>query len=328
MDKTKVKKILVIGLSNIGDAILTTPVIEVLRENFPQAQLDLLSSQRASVVFKSDIRIDKKIIYDKSISWIEKLKLINRLKQDRYDLAVDLRQTAFNIFLGARYHTSIFARAPKSLMHMKDRHLWKLKSLGLDISNVMSPSVMFGKDERNYINNLFNSWQIKEEDIVIALSPGARNMTKRWEKEGYRQLVEQLIKNYNTKIIMLGDDEDRVLAQEIARPFKTLGVFQAAGVTTISQLAHLLTRCRLLVSNDSAVMHLGWAVNTPVVAIFGPTSHEKYAPQGAHDIVVRKELDCSPCEESLCPEGQRQCMKSISAEEVFLACRKILNGKR
>ncbi|MBL7091797.1 MAG: glycosyltransferase family 9 protein [Candidatus Omnitrophica bacterium] len=327
MDKTKVKKILVIGLSNIGDAVLTTPVIQALRENFPRAHLAVLAGPRAFSVFKSDPRIDAKIVYDKSICWKNKLSLLNRLRQDRYDLVVDLRSSAFSIILGAKYHTSVFARPPKPLIHMKDRHLWKLKSLGLDIGHTAGPSVMFSGEERNYVNRLFDKWQIKDGQLIVAIAPGARNMTKRWEKEGYRQLAGRLTKEYNAKIIMVGDRQDALLAQEIISRIEPAPL-NAAGKTSIGELAFLLTKCRLLVSCDSAPMHLGWAVNTPVVAIFGPTSHKKYAPAGPDDIVLRRDLTCSPCEQSLCPKGTRQCMKLIGAEEVFQACKKILDERK
>jgi len=344
MDKAKVKRILVITLSNIGDAVLTTPVIQALRENFPQAHLAVLVGPRAFSVFKNDGRIDKKIIYDKGICWRNKLALVNRLRQDRYDLVVDLRQTGFSMFLGARYRSSIFARPPRSLTHMKDRHLWKLSSLGLAIDHAEGPGVEFTENDQVYVNQLFNKWQIKNGQTVVAVAPGARNMTKRWERQGYIQLIKRLIKEYKARIILVGDEQDSLLLDEIIAginpppsPFaKASGdnppkpwrrrAFDACGKTTIGQLAYLLTKCRLLVSGDSAPMHLGWAVNIPVVAIFGPTSDKKYAPQGPQDAVVRKDLPCSPCEQSLCPRGTRECMKLISADEVFAACKKILGG--
>jgi len=327
IDKDKVKRILVITLSNIGDAVLTTPVIQILRRDFPQGHLAVLVGPRAFSVFKNDRRINKKIIYDKSISWKNKLGLVNRLREDRYDLVVDLRQTLFGIFLGARYHTSVFARAPGALTHMKDRHLWKLKSLGLDINDAAGPSVMFSEDDQDNIQQLFKKWQIKERQIVVGIAPGARNMTKRWEKEGYRQLIKRLIKEYKAKVIVAGDDQDEPWVKEIITQIKP-APFNVCGKINIGELTFLLTKCRLLVTNDSAPMHLAWAMNTPVVAIFGPTNHKKYAPAGVHDIVIRKDLACSPCEQSLCPKGTRECMKSINADEVFAACKRILDEKR
>jgi ADP-heptose:LPS heptosyltransferase len=323
IDKTKVKRILVISLSNIGDVILTTPVIQVLRNNFPQAHLAVLVSPRAFDVFKSDKRIDRKIIYDKAIKWKNKIALLNRLRLDKYDLVVDLRQTAFSLFLGARYRTSIWKKAPKSLVHMKDRHLWKLESLGLEVGDIEGPSIIFSENDEEYIEQMFAKWQIKNRQTVIAIAPGARSMTKRWEKEEYRQLIERLIEIHNIKIIMVGDEHDKVLAEEISFSIKPKPI-NACAQTSIGQLAFLLTKSKLLISNDSAPMHLAWAVHTPVIAIFGPTNHRKYAPAGPEDIVIRKDLTCAPCEKSLCPTKGRECMKLISADEVFLACKRIL----
>lgn len=323
IDKNKVKKILVINLSNIGDTVLTTPVIQVLRRDFPQALLAVLVGPRAFSVFKNDARIDKKIIYDKGISWKNKLRLVNRLRQDKYDMVVDLRHSAFSLFLGARYRTSVFAKAPKTLAHMKDRHLWKLKSFGLNIDDLTKPFVVFSEDDINYVNRMLNKWQIKSGQLVVAVAAGARNMTKRWEKEGYRKLVERLDHKYNVRIIMVGDKQDELLVEEIISQIKPRP-FNATGKTTIGQLASLLTKCKMLISNDSAPMHLAWALNTPVVAIFGPTDYKKYAPGGPDDIVIRKDLSCSPCEQSLCPKGTRECMKLIGMDEVFAACKKML----
>lgn len=324
LDKTKVKKILVISLSNVGDAILTTPVIEVLRRDFSQAHLSVLVGPRAFSVFKGDQRIDKKIIYDKNIRWKNKLRLVNRLRHDKYDLVVDLRQTGFSAFLGARYRSSIFHYLPRSLTHMRDKHLWKLKTLGFDVNEVKGPSVGFNEDDARQVTQLLNKWQIKEGQDIVAIAPGARNMTKRWEKEGYRQLAERLLKECKVKVIMVGDAQDKLLVSEVIAEIRPRP-WSACGKTTLGQLAYLLTKCRLLVSNDSAPMHLAWAVNTPVVAIFGPTDHKKYAPGGPHDVVIRRELKCSPCEKSLCPKGTRECMKLILPGEVLQACKKILN---
>ena len=327
IDKNRVNRILVINLSNIGDAVLTTPVIQTLKSNFPQAHLAVLVGPRAFSVFKNDRRIDKKIVYDKAISWKNKLGLIDRLRHDRYDLVVDLRQTAFTVFLGTRYHTSAFTRAPRSLTHMKDRHLWKVKSLGLVVDDEIGPSVEFSEDEKAKVIQMFNKWQINPGQPIIALAPGARNMTKRWGAKGYKQLIGRLVKEYNAKIIMVGDEQDELLVQEVIEEVKPAPV-NICGKTSIGTLACLLTKCNLLVSNDSAPMHLAWAVNTPVVAIFGPTDWRKYAPGGTDDAVVYKDLTCAPCEKSLCPKGTRECMKLISVDEVFAACKRILDGRK
>ena len=89
------------------------------------------------------------------------------------------------------------------------------------------------------------------------------------------------------------------------------------------QLAHLLKKAKLLVTNDSAPMHLAAAMDTRVLAIFGPTDPAKYGPQGANHRVIRKALDCSPCEVAQC-KFNHECMSSISVDEVFEAAKDML----
>jgi len=324
INKRKVKRILIIGLSNIGDAVLTSPVVEVLRDNFPKAHLALLVGPRAFSVFKNDRRIDNKIIYDKAIHWKNKLRLVNRLKHDRYDLVVDLRNAGFTIFLGARYHTSIFRKPPQALLHMKDRHLWKLKSLGLEVNEGIGPSVQVSEDDKQNVEKMFKRWQIKDGQAVIALACGSRSTTKRWIKSSFSQLIERLIKKYKAKIIMIGDDQDRLIAEEIIEHIRPR-LINACGKTSVGELTFLLSKCCLLITNDSAPMHLGWAQGIPVVSIFGPTDHKKYAPAGANNIAIYKDLACYPCQKSLCPSGTRECMKTITPDEVFAACEKLLD---
>ena len=100
-------------------------------------------------------------------------------------------------------------------------------------------------------------------------------------------------------------------------------VYNLAGRTSITQLAGLLKRARLLITNDSAPMHLGCAVGTRVLALFGPTDPCKYGPHGKGDRVVRKGLHCSPCELAQC-KFNHECMKSISADEVFGVAKEML----
>ncbi|MFH1245575.1 MAG: glycosyltransferase family 9 protein [Candidatus Omnitrophota bacterium] len=288
----------------------------------------MLVGPRAFGVLEQDSRIDKKIIYDKTIPWKEKAALWTILRAERYDLVIDLRQTMFGLFLGARYRSSIFTRTPKSVIHMKDRHLWKLNFLGLRIDG-NQPLIEFGLAEQQNVERLFSKWQIDKECLLIAISPGARNMTKRWGKEGFARVCRLIREEYKkAKIIMVGDQQDSVIAEEIIKTVD-LSIINACGQTTLSGLACLLSRCRLLIANDSAPMHLAWAVGTPVAAIFGPTDYRKYAPCGSYDRVIRKALDCSPCRKSLCPQQTRECMQLITAEEVFAVSKEILNnGKR
>ena len=119
IDKNKIKRILFISLSNVGDIILTTPVLKVLSENFPEARLDVMVGPRGGELFKNHPAIFKVIIYDKHVPVGNKQRLIRKLRKVKYDLIVDMRNSLFPILLGARYRTSPIHNAPTSIKHKK-----------------------------------------------------------------------------------------------------------------------------------------------------------------------------------------------------------------
>ncbi len=121
-----VSKILFITLSNIGDVILTLPVLDTLRANFTQGKITVMVGPRPAEIFKDNPNINKLIVYDKHSRIREKIKLFKQLQKENFDMVVDLRNSLFGAFLKAKYRTSPLLVIPKSIRHMKDRHLFRL----------------------------------------------------------------------------------------------------------------------------------------------------------------------------------------------------------
>ena len=156
IEKNDIKRILLITLSNIGDIILTTPAVSVLEKEFPGARLDVMVGPQGENIFKTHPRVFKVIIYDKHIPVKQKRRLIAKLRNMKYDLIVDLRNTLFPFLVGAKYRTSPIQKPPEGgLLHKRDLHLWKLKQLGINTDGSYF-SISVGKDDENYINNLIN----------------------------------------------------------------------------------------------------------------------------------------------------------------------------
>ncbi len=117
-------KILFVTLSNIGDCILTLPVLDLLREKFPQAKVTCLVPPRPKEIFINNSLIEKVIIFDKHSKLINKIKLFFSLGKEKFDLVVDLRNSFFGAFLPAKKRSSPFRIIPSKIKHMKDRHLF------------------------------------------------------------------------------------------------------------------------------------------------------------------------------------------------------------
>jgi heptosyltransferase-2 len=315
-----INKILFITLSNIGDCILTLPVLDSLRQNFSQARITVMVGPRPKEIFQNSPYIDRLIIYYKHSRLRQKIKLFNELKREKFDMIVDLRNSFFGVFLPAGYRTSPFLFIPKNIKHMEDRHLYKIRNLRLAgrqaNSKSQTKSIYISRQDEEYIDGLLKENAVTEKDGIIIISAGARSHIKRWAKEKFVDLIQNLVKEFKIKVILVGDKEDipinKYITESLAFP-----VVDLSAKTTIAQLACLLKKAKLLITNDSATLHLASYLNVPIVAIFGPTDDKKYAPWSDKSTVVKKEIFCRPCEKAQCRFGTLECMKLIKTEDVF-----------
>ncbi|MDP3790625.1 MAG: glycosyltransferase family 9 protein [Candidatus Omnitrophota bacterium] len=321
IDKDQIKRILVITLSNIGDIILTTPVIRTLSKEFPSSRIDVMVGPNGRDIFNKDPRIFKLVIYDKHISIVEKRRLQLKLKRLKYDLVVDLKNTAFPILLMPKYRTSSMQTFPKSIIHKKEKHLYRLHPLGMQ--NIKEDSYIYiPQEDERYVQNLLAECNIS--DPIVVINPGAKSHLKRWTAEGFASVADRLASESSASIVFIGMGEDGGVVSEVTRRMKGK-FYNFTNKTNIRQLAALLKRAKLLITNDSAPLHLGCTMGTRVLAIFGPTDPKKYGPTGELDAVINKKLFCSPCESAVC-KYNHECMKLISPDEVYDFAKMMVEG--
>ena len=331
MDKTKVHNILFITLSNIGDVILTLPVLGVLEKEFHNAKISVMVSPQAKEIFVNDPAISKIISYDKHISFLEKIKLGRRLKRRNFDLVVDLRSTLYPVLINAPYRTSLWGRPRGGHPmvgdeHKRHIHLNKLLPLGLDVQNA-TYNLFFSEEDKRTTKSIFEEFNISEADKIVAVAPGAKSHIKRWTMSGFTKVCQRLNRELGIKVLLVGDTNDKEITSQILSAQALSDTYDISGRTNMHQSGCLLSRCKLLITNDSAPLHLADIVNIHCVAIFGPTDHIKYGPTLENSVVIRKNLKCSPCEKAQCAFNL-ECMKQINADEVFEAAKAVIAGSK
>ena len=302
-------KILVITLSNIGDAVLTTGVIEALKAKFPKANLDLVVGGRAKDVFSHDNRIDKIYLYKKNIPLLNKFKFFLRLRSNKYDLVVDLK----NIF--AAYLISL---RPLKSSHIKV-HVYLKHSMALrrfftkaELKD-FKPKVLWASEDMVAVE----SFMLRDYIVVSAI---AKSLTKSWPLEYFRELIAMFLKDYpDLDVVLTGSGEEESVLESLVIDSR---VKNLSNKTTIPQLAYLIKGAEVVITNDSASLHLASSVNTPTVAIFGPTSSDKYGPLSDSSVILKRSYLCSPCERAQCLFSDKRCLSSIKPEYVL----KILKG--
>ncbi|MDD5026922.1 MAG: lipopolysaccharide heptosyltransferase II [Candidatus Omnitrophica bacterium] len=321
-----VNKILFISLSNIGDALLSLPVLDQLRANFPAAQITVLSGERPREIFESNPAVHRFILFDKKNTAWENIKLFNSLRKEKFDLIVDLRNSFLGAILPARYRTSACLKIPAHLKHMKERHLYRIKDIAkIKTLPVSVKSLYSAPKDNERMERLFKENNIGKDDRIVVLSPGSRSHTKRWPKQRFAELVRKLREEFPVKIILIGDKGDVETNKYITKAVG-LAILDLGGRTTLGELACLLRKASLLITNDSANLHMASYLDIPVIAIFGITDEEKYGPWSKDSYVVKKEISCRPCQKAQCKFGTLECMSLVKVDDVFGAAKGILTS--
>lgn len=325
----KINKILFITLSNIGDVILTLPVLDLLKANYPEAEISVMVGPRPQDIFKSNPKIKKVVVYDKHAPLKEKINLFLDLKKESFDLIVDLRNSFYGRFLPARYRAYEGIFVSKKIKHMLFRHMNKISKLKLkikDFKDIKRESLFIGVKDEQFLNEVLKENNISSTDKIAVICAGARSIIKRWPKEYFLELINELVLNLHLKVVLIGDKQEQEVNSFLKNNSKS-NVVDLTGKTTLSQAAAIIKRSNIVISNDSANMHLASYLNKPIVAIFGPTDDQRYGPWSRQYRLVRKEIFCRPCCKAQCKFNDLRCMKKVKVQEVLTAVIDILGNK-
>ena len=327
-------RILVVQTAYLGDIILTTPLITALKEIFPRSYLALLTTPVGKEALQGMEEIDEIIDYDKKgkeRGWRGLKNKVKKIREKNFDLALSPHRsfrTAFLLglskipvlvgFEDASFSLVYHFRLPrKKELHEVERNLELLKPIA-ELPDNFQPRIKLPLP-RDFSLEKFG---IKKSSLLVGIAPGSVWRTKRWLSEYYARLSDLLKKELGAEVILLGNHSDQKVCQEIENLAQT-SLLNLAGKTTIKELLGIISQLDLLVSNDSAPVHIASGYSVPVVVIYGPTVPEfGFTPYQTPHKIIEKALECRPCHHHgprACPEGHFRCMKEIPPQEVFEA---------
>jgi lipopolysaccharide heptosyltransferase II len=338
-----IRNILLIQLGDIGDVVLSFPVIRALRENFPQANLVVAVMEKAGELIEDCPWATDVISISKGKRrWYKEIayqgNFFSCLRRFNFDLAIDLRtgtRGAILAFLsGARlrigYFTTgkeIWRRRIFTHLHRpenkSDRHLAEfyqgiLKDFNITTVDIW-PEIKIPKEKKQFAFDLFSREKIPLDRPLIAIQPFSLWQYKEWSIDKYARLINWISAEYRFPVIVTGSVEERVRADRIVKNGSP-NVFNLAGKTSIGTFAAVLKACELFIGGDSSGMHISAAVGTPTVSIFGPAAVFAWAPRGEEHSVIQKELPCVPCNLKGCDgKGISRCLEELTVDEVMSA---------
>lgn len=340
------KRILIVRLDRIGDVVLSTPVIKGLRDAYPDSHIAMMVRPYAREIVEGNPYLNEVIIYDKDGRHggiVGNFKFIQELKDKKFDIAIALHPTnrthivlklagiPERIGYDRKAGFLLTKRIPHTkqfgMKHEIDYALDILKYIGIEPKDRTLYMPVNGVSERK-IEGILKENGVKDSDILIAINPGASCASKRWGIENFADVANGLIEKYGAKVVVISGRSDRHFGDKLAS-FITRDCINLSGKTGIGDIASLLRRAKLFISNDSGPVHIGCAVGIPVIAIFGRSdrglSPERWGPSGKHDVALHKSVSCEICYAHNCKSGFK-CLDSITPAEVIAAAGKILNG--
>lgn len=330
-------KILVIRFSSLGDIVLTTALFPNLKARWPDADVTVLTKAPFVSVFDNNPHVDHVRMFDPARQSFT--QLANEIRQEKYDIVIDLhgnlRSWTVRLFAGApvtvvvnkatlaRYQVVYLKRVPEVLRRsVRERILDCLKPL--DVPLISTETQLFPKPART----LLEAHGIPAGVKLIGIAPGAKHKTKRWIPIRFAEAANRLGEIPNSMVVLLGDKSDRPVAEAISSQIK-VPVKNLVGWTSLAELMGIVSHLSVLLTNDSALMHIGEALKIPLVAVFGPTVRPLgFAPYRDTSRVAEViNLSCRPCTfhgDEKCPLGHHKCMNDIETDAVLFAASDLL----
>ncbi len=319
--KKNPKKILVITLSNLGDVIMTTPVIMNLRQAFPESQISVVVGPKAQGLLQQSHNIQEVIVYDKRAKLKAKKEFIDRLRKNVWDWVVDLRHTAIPLLVKSHKRSPLLRRHQAQMK--RDAHLEVLRWMGLG-PQLTPPFDFFQNQDKTSLLNKLKKWGVSEAEGWIVIAPGAASERKRWSTKSFRDLTAQLAKKTGKTILLAGSPEEKPIAEKLLKGLN-VRAFVVCGETNLAESAAMIAASSLVVANDSAMMHLGFELRIPTVGIFGPTYHQLYGHEGPRFRIAAADSKCCECKDHLKPKAERSCFHGLTVEDVLGLCGELLN---
>ncbi|MFA5111214.1 MAG: putative lipopolysaccharide heptosyltransferase III [Desulfobaccales bacterium] len=332
------KRILVIKLKQPGDVLVSSPVIGALKATWPQSHVTCLVPKGTEDMVSGHPGLDGLMVVDRrGATFSQTLSFLRDLRRRRFDLVLELSggdRGAFYSFLSGAKERLGFAHPgqpfwqrrgcftrllprPPIRMHMVDQNLAAVRALGIEPLN---PRLEFFWDEqvKQRVQDMVASLGLADRPFAV-MHPGAGWRFKCWTPAGYARVIEALERDWGLPVVLTGTKaahEQELLAmihQECRVQPRDL-----AGRLSLKELGALIAKARLFFGMDSAPMHLAAAVNTPAVALFGPSGVFNWGPWGQGHLVIKQDWDCLPCGKDGCEGGKiSRCLIELTPEDVL-----------
>lgn len=349
-------RILVIALSGIGDALMFTPALKLLRQNLPDSKIDtLVMFSGARDLYQRLPYVDNVLFHNfMNSSYVESLNYVLSLR-NKYDASINVypsNRKEYNLInfligakkrIGVRYLRNNFMNMGflNNLVISENDDTHNVET-NIHLAEFLTnkPSTHLSAMEfplcENDLNfaELFMKEKTTDDQLCIGFHPGCsvlkNHINRRWEPQKFAALADKLVEKYNANIFIFGGPDEQNLKEEIVR-FSVSDKVISVNTKNLGQTAALIKRMNVFVSNDSSLMHVASALGLKVVAIVGPTNTNYIKPWKTDYRIASLNLECAPCffyspKPLTCTRADKKykCIQDLEVDMVFKEVEKFL----
>ena len=343
-------KILILALSGIGDALMFTPALKLLRQSLPAAQIDaLVMFKGTKEIYETNPNINNIIHFDfLKEGALNSLKFVLSLRR-KYNATINVypsnrkEYNIINFLIGAKKRVGVeYLRMNNSNLgwlnnitvlendktHNAQTNIKLVeKLLNKKFDEEPPMQIPLSDSDKSFATDYLKKNNISEKDFVVGFHPGCatlkNHIKRRWEPEKFAELGKKLIKEKNAKVFLFGGPEEEELKSSINQMIDSENSYVIKTEKFLQSIA-IMKRCNVFVTNDSALMHIASALGLKVIAIIGPTNQHYIHPWKTEHKIVSLNLDCSPCffyspKPLTCSrtDVQFKCIKELAVEMVY-----------
>ena len=340
IDWSQVRRVLVIRLRSIGDAVLSTPSLFALRRFLPNAQIDILLEDWVAPVLEGSELVDNVISIGRGS--MSRVGTALQLRRNKYDIVFNLHggttSTFLTRFTGSRHrvgyknyqYSSLYTDLLSSSSdfweeektHSAEQQLALLGFADVPVSDRPRSLLTVSPAADQEVDELLWAYGI-DDDRFALIHPSTAFSTKQWASENYARVSEYLAAAGIKRVAVASKSESETLDKIHESSRVPIVSFDDLSLPQITALAD---RAEVFIGNDSGIAHIAAAVGTPTVVVFGSSNRDHWRPwTDAPNEIVYETFDCQPCPGYRCEVyGEPKCIQSVSVEQVIAAVGRVL----
>ena len=340
---SEIRRILVVRTDRIGDVVLTLPMVDILRMNFPDSSIAMLTKRYTSDLAKNSENVDDVILFDDETGLVPFFKMLKIIRSKQFDAAfvayprmrlallLWLARVKYRVGSGFRFYSiffnkRIFEHRKHAKKHELEYNLTLLEKFGCALKKIEPPWITVSDDNTASVQNKLKDVGVNENEKLVIIHPGSGGSSRDWSIDKFTQLGKKIMNLPNTKVVVTGSKDEKSLDDNLQNAIGS-GAIDMSGQLSLLEYAGLSKLANLLIANSTGPLHIAAAVGTPVIGFFShitPMTPDRWGPYTNKKIVFIPQGKPVNCKKCLKNKKSCECMDSISVDEVFEAAKQLL----